>query len=621
MTPTLTLFFIVEPPTYQYMACYLAASIRNHLPANVKLVGYCPSDRIGQITPEVIETLRRMDCPVRPFERADHFSPVYPHGNKILACLEERDTDFSGFVDSDVLILRDNKIENLIAEGHVSASPAASLRWAPPDMWERIYGAFDLPVPEQRIRLMRDKRVPNVPYFSSGFVLFPQQRKTADGKTFPQIWYETAKHIDAIPDLDHKRPYLDQMSLPVAIHRAGLEWKELPEEQHYILGGSIRGTALPEDRPIYTVHYRKWDVLKEIGLHKQGYDGLRRQVGTSRVGWIFKIKQNTARQDEPAPQLEQTLIADVPAAASAVKPVPAPPKTSHDPSKALLAVVTMVKGDHAFLARWLDYYGPQVGRQNLYVLRHGHDPQIDRLAQGANIIHVPDLDDKSGFDRRRWQALSQFTSGLSLYYNWVLCSDVDEIVAPDPALGRDLAGYLGDLLDRGGAPMAISPFAVEIVHTPASERDPLTDGTKVLSVRRNFRLNSNYAKPCLTRGRVAFSIGGHGSTREDVALDTNLFLFHLRYMDDTLSRDRLAARKAWIQEKDGETPGGSTWHQGADTFDRLSAMDPVAETCDFPEFVQRMVEGRTRAATGNWFFRSMRSKVLYRLPDRFAGLF
>ncbi|MFI0395044.1 hypothetical protein ACFXP9_02060 [Paracoccus sp. p1-h21] len=287
MTPSLTLFFIVEPPSYQYLACYLAASIRNHLPRSVRLVGYCPEHRRAELAPAAVETLRRMDCEVRFFDAAGKFDPAYPHGNKILACLEPRDTDFSGFVDSDVLMIRDNTVENLVRAGHVSASPAASMLWTGQEIWPRLYGAFDMPVPEKR-----DRRRDVVPYFSSGFVLFPEQHRTAQGDSFAQVWYDTARRIDAIPDLDKKRPYLDQMSLPIAITRAGLAWNELPEEQHFILGGSLRGKPLPEGQKIYTVHYRSWIILKEVGLSRQGYGGLRKQVGVSRVKRIF---------DQPAP--------------------------------------------------------------------------------------------------------------------------------------------------------------------------------------------------------------------------------------------------------------------------------------------------------------------------------
>lgn len=609
MTPSLTLFFIVEPPSYQYLACYLAASIRNHLPASVKLLGYCPQHRRADLDPAAVETLRRMNCEVRFFDAEGKFDPPYPHGNKILACLEPRETDFSGFVDSDVLMIRDNSVENLLRAGHVSASPAASMRWAGQEIWSRLYGAFGMAVPKDRILLMRDKREDVVPYFSSGFVLFPEQHRTAEGKGFAQVWYETARQIDAIPDLDNKRPYLDQMSLPIAIARAGLRWNELPEEQHFILGGSIRGKPLPTDRPIYTVHYRKWDVLKEAGLAAQGYDGLRRQVGTSRVKWIFS---------QPAPEARRKITA---------RPVRAEPmqKTTlagaPDPSKAPMAAVTMVYQDHFFLERWVRYYSEQIGRENLYILRHGADPEIDRIAEGANIIHVPNLPDKSRLDRERWGMLSQFASGLTLYHNWVLTNDVDEIVALDPAIGHSLPNYLNNLFENG-APQVISPFAVEIIHTPASEKDPILPDYRILERRRNFRINSNYAKPCLIRNRIRFSVGGHGSNIQDVTLDPNLYLFHLRYVDDVISRQRLAARRELeLGRGSGEALRDGTWAKSLAAYETLCTGQPVAERSSFPEITDMMIDGRTQAATGNWFFKTYRSKELYRLPERFSKLF
>lgn len=283
---SLTLFFIVEPPGYQYLSCYLAASIRENMPADVELVGYCPAHRMAEVDPDAIETLRRLRCPVRPMQVEGRFDPVYPHGNKLLACLEPRDTEFSGFMDSDVLMIRHNSVENLVKPGHVSASVAASMHWAPQSVWGTIYGALGMQVPEERVMLMRDKRAPVVPYYSSGFVLFPETHRTADGLNFPQVWMDTARRIDAIEGLERTRPYLDQMSLPLAIQRSGLAWNQLLEEQHYILGGRLRGQPFPKGRKIYTVHYRKWVVLQENGLAERGYRGLKRHAGARRVSNI-----------------------------------------------------------------------------------------------------------------------------------------------------------------------------------------------------------------------------------------------------------------------------------------------------------------------------------------------
>ena len=69
------------------------------------------------------------------------------------------------------------------------------------------------------------------------------------------------------------------MSLPVAIQRAGLKWNVLREEQHYILGGKLRGEPIPEDREIFTIHYRKHKILREVGKMKYARRMLFEQTG------------------------------------------------------------------------------------------------------------------------------------------------------------------------------------------------------------------------------------------------------------------------------------------------------------------------------------------------------
>lgn len=292
MSPRLTVFFIVEPPDYQVMACYLAASLREQFGQSVALIGYCPSPKLATIHPEVIRVLSLLGCEVRPFQTEGRFDPAYPHGNKILATMEPRDTEFSCFMDSDILCLRPNDVANIVAPGKVSLTPAAWMGWGDQDMWGRIYDIVGLPLPQDRIRLMKQKKGEGkVPYFSSGLFSFPEHFRTAEGKSFPQVWYDVAQMVDADPDIPQKRPYLDQMTLPLAIQKAGLGWNILPDTQHFILGGRSRGKPLPEDQHIFTVHYRKWRVLKEAGLSGEAKRLLEKHAGIKKM--IFTT------QDDP----------------------------------------------------------------------------------------------------------------------------------------------------------------------------------------------------------------------------------------------------------------------------------------------------------------------------------
>jgi len=271
-----TFFYIVEPPTYEIMACDLLASIRSYFGDDVEAVGYCPEHRMDELHPAVLKAHEMMNAQIRPMRTEGMWDTPYPHGNKIIAALQPRDTEYSAFLDSDILFLRPNRLDNLFRRDHVSCTVAASMMWAGPTIWEDIYGVFGMDVPAERIKLMRwRKKVP--PYFSSGLVTFPE--KLADGRRFGEVWYDCARQVDRAEHIDNRRPYLDQMTLPVAIQRAGLNWNILPEEQHYILGGKLRGKPLPQDREIFAVHYRNQKLLKEAGLYTIAKQLLKSQTG------------------------------------------------------------------------------------------------------------------------------------------------------------------------------------------------------------------------------------------------------------------------------------------------------------------------------------------------------
>jgi hypothetical protein len=299
--PVLTFAYIVEPEDYQIMACTLLASIRTHFGADVQAVGYCPEHRMAEVHPAVFKAHEMMGAEIRPMKTLGMWDTDYPHGNKIIAAMQQRDTDYSAFIDSDVMFLRLNDPANLCRADHVSCSVAASMRWAGQDVWDTIYGALDMPLPTERVRMMRQTGPEVIPYYSAGLVVFPENGGP-QGR-FPDVWYDTARTIDRVDALEYRRPYLDQMTLPLAIRRAGLGWNQLPEEQHYILGGKIRGAGLPGDRDIFTVHYRNEWVLRELGLNKVGQRLLADRIGVRYVRRLTPEVQDAPRPEPVRPDL------------------------------------------------------------------------------------------------------------------------------------------------------------------------------------------------------------------------------------------------------------------------------------------------------------------------------
>lgn len=301
------------------------------------------------------------------------------------------------------------------------------------------------------------------------------------------------------------------------------------------------------------------------------------------------------------------------------------PPAMLDPTKKPAGAVTMVYQDYYFLQRWVDYYGRQFGREHLYVLSHGGDPEHDRICEGANVIHLPRDPTMWRMDRRRWNFISKFSAGMLRYYNWFIVGDVDEVVIVDPAVAPDLVTYLGLYTHAKIKPKSLSPFAVELVHNPEVEPEPLADDATILSRRRVFRANANYAKPCVLRSETGFTIGGHANSHQPRVLDPHLYLIHLRFFDHDMVTERLKGRKDLRATMTGERDPnvvGKAWGRDLETFLKLSQLKPVREDADLPDFRKKMIEGQQHLHDGKvTFFGGGRSKELYRLPDRFASVF
>jgi len=301
-----------------------------------------------------------------------------------------------------------------------------------------------------------------------------------------------------------------------------------------------------------------------------------------------------------------------------------PPDTL-DPTKMPAGAMTMVYKDYYFLQRWVDYYGRQFGREHLYILSHGGDPEHARICEGANLIRIPRDPTMYRMERRRWGINSQFSAGMLRYYNWFFVGDVDEVVIVDPDVAPDLVTYLARYNREKTTPQSLCPFGIELVHNPEVEPEPLADDATILSRRRVFRANANYAKPCVLRKETGFTIGGHANSHQPRVLDPHLYLIHLRFFDYALVTERLAGRKemrklmsADVDPKDA----GKAWGSDLENFLKLSSGKPVREDAELPEFRKKMIENQRDLHDGKiTFFGGGRTKELYRLPDRFASVF
>jgi hypothetical protein len=99
-----------------------------------------------------------------------------------------------------------------------------------------------------------------------------------------------------------------------------------------------------------------------------------------------------------------------------------------------VAAVTMVYNEDVYLPIWMKHYSRQVGVENCYVVDHGStDGSTENLGR-CNVLRIP----RSPYDPFKQSAFnSEFCSSLLHWYDWVVYSDVDELV---------MAGITGSIL-------------------------------------------------------------------------------------------------------------------------------------------------------------------------------
>lgn len=213
-----SLIFVVDPPNLVIDAILLLASIRRHMP-DIHVVGYCPAEKEDKLPPQLVEFFNANNASIEFMKTEGVFAPAYKQGNKLIAAQASRPTDFTLFLDTDTLVMRPFDPADILKRGEIAAAPEGRFTWGKdPDMWPSAYTIFGLDVPSARIALAKTN-ASSPPYFNAGVVGFAND--TADGRRFADIWMDTALQIDADQQVRGRRPWLDQIALPVAMKRAG----------------------------------------------------------------------------------------------------------------------------------------------------------------------------------------------------------------------------------------------------------------------------------------------------------------------------------------------------------------------------------------------------------------
>lgn len=284
-------------------------------------------------------------------------------------------------------------------------------------------------------------------------------------------------------------------------------------------------------------------------------------------------------------------------------------------AKALACVMTHVRHESYFLAKWVAYYAPIVGRENLYVVIDGDDWLVDVDLSGINVETVLGAP-RNRIRNDRWIAkeMSARANVLRKKYQFVMRGDVDEFVVIHPDAELDWPKALAEIGDDG----YIFALGIDMVQSP-DETKPLDRDQPTLGQRMYGFVSDRYSKPFVISRWNNWTGGAHRLINRNVRLSKHFVLLHFALADKTIADERMAAR------------GGATQHASFVDHQtlRLSALEEAApKQFDFVEAcavgqAQFGIEPdgspapRPRPAT----IEGANEKGLYvRLPDVFAGL-
>lgn len=245
----------------------------------------------------------------------------------------------------------------------------------------------------------------------------------------------------------------------------------------------------------------------------------------------------------------------------------------------------MVRNDEFFLRKWVEYYGSELGRENLYIYYDGEDQVPPDFCRDTNaFIHSKIGNHVVAAEKGRLKFLSERAAELFRKgYDLVIGVDADEYIVVDPKLGVGLREFLsGQDID-----VCLSPLGLDFGQKLDEEGD-LSMGSSFLSQRHYAQIGTRYTKPSVIAQPCRWGSGFHRVKGHNFHIASDLFLMHFGYADSKILEERLgdADRMAqgWRKHiyKRSRTIKYATEKKARD-FDRWTRLARICQTyCRLP---------------------------------------
>ena len=300
--------------------------------------------------------------------------------------------------------------------------------------------------------------------------------------------------------------------------------------------------------------------------------------------------------------------------ASRVEAMPTGGDAAPSRSSPKVAAVTMVYNENEYLPIWLSHYGRQVGLENCFVVDHGSDDGSTDFIGPTNRIKIP----RSPYEPHKQSFFnSKFCNSLLEWYDWVIYSDVDEILVVDSSVAPSLRDYCTLPIPR-----VVTAIGLNVVHR--IDHEPPLNLSQPIAVQRPYVFaGASMCKPLLMSKEIAWSPGSHSSDAPMVF--DHLYLFHLRWYDFGSCMRRLQKTRAmaWARTDAGrhQRVQDEEMERQFAAFARMPALDDVEfspHSRPVSEFLAKILASHKERQNelykldlGIW------GQHLWRMPERF----
>ena len=274
-----------------------------------------------------------------------------------------------------------------------------------------------------------------------------------------------------------------------------------------------------------------------------------------------------------------------------------------------IAALTMARNDDFYLRKWVEYYGGQLGRENLYIFLDGLDQVVGDFCAGTHAQAVEKIGTQViEAEKGRLRFLSgKAAELLSGGYDLVIGVDADEFIVVDPKLGLSLPAYLSTLKIKDSVSALGLDFGQKI-----GEEEEIREDEPFLHQRHYAQLGTRYTKPSIIAKPLVWGSGFHRIKGHNFHIAKDLYLFHFGYFD-------LARIQARYTDKDRMDQG---WGEHMHKRSRTIRLVTEKKALDFDRWTRFAHRCQTICRPPYAWNKPgmLELKIVVRIPDRFRDL-